>query len=53
MTKALKHEFHIFDLYIVDKLFEKIQVFLPIQKHGTNLHDSILKLHNETLMLGH
>jgi hypothetical protein len=32
MTK-LRHEFHIFDLYIVDKLFEKIQVFLPIQKH--------------------
>lgn len=36
MTKALGHKFHIFDIYIVDKLFEKIQMFLPIQKHGTN-----------------
>jgi hypothetical protein len=36
MTKALGYQFHVFDLYIVDKLFEKIQVFLPNQKHGTN-----------------
>ncbi len=62
MTKALGHEFHIFYLYIMNKLFEKIKCFFPsknMEQIGwfgmlkSNLHDLILRLHNETLMFEH